>query len=947
MRIILAGLLAVFAARALAGVTPQIQRAVNAATFEVVLAKPASDPLTYEKPLPLDLIPYQQRTDKYQPVGTAFAVGPDAYVTAAHVLEAAVDSQYGSPALRAADGRVYPIDSIEKFSADEDFAVFTLAGAPPAASLTVSRVPQLDDPVFAVGTALGEGVVIRDGLFTSETPEDQDGRWKWIRFSAAASPGNSGGPLLDASGNVIGIVIAKSPNENLNYALPIGIALDARKKALFDRRFLTGLPFLQGSKVYTLKDQFALPLPWGAFERAYQEVIRRHGEEARAQLLATYSASMFPRGSGSDAILYSIVSPMPAPGLIVQQENGEWTLDQPAFATTDLAGNGQVSVATIAGATLLRLERANDAADDAFYGDSKAFMDVALKGLVIRRLVGSDPVRVTSLGPAMSDTAWTDRYGRHWQQRVWAVPYLDSYLVALLLPTPDGYTGLLQYSRSSSLGEIKAGLTLLANQVNLAYEGTLPQWTAFLRRRALLPQALARLSLQQAPVWALHAPRFEMSVPGALVELDSNSRLRLAMTYEAQGAQPTWSIAGAWWYQNSEERNYVALWRQPRPSAGARRELQDAYSDMQKRLSPYDGQPVRVSAAAITLTSVVQAAGTQAGTASADVLYGLAIGLEGDMSILNISAKQGLARASVHILEHGIGADVAMAAPPPDMRSRMQSQLESHIEQYRQMMAVYDTIYGADIRGRRLSQDISDYITTAFRKAVLTSDAASEGAATPGSGGGDYEKFAAGLSARVQALQNYWKLVPAVMHNRDLWPSFLAHNDMPADTAHEPSVLAAEAALRQELAGSDPNPNWARLAATLRDAYVAERDRLVGLRAARATATLQPRNTPCPLSATLTSGRGAPALQPLTSPLADFYPILMRRFGIEGVVILRIRIDTSGCVSARTVIGSSGSDELDQAALRWIETASYLPAERDRHAVPYVGNQAVNFSLAD
>lgn len=270
MRIILVGLMAAFVARAQADVTPQIERAVRAATFEVVLRKPTGDPLSYEKPLPFDLIPYQQRTDKYQPVGTAFAVGPDTYVTAAHVLEAAVDSQYGNPALRAADGKVYPIASIEKFSADEDFAVFTLAGAPSAARLTLSRTPQLNEPVFAVGTALGEGVVIRDGLFTSETPEDQDGRWKWIRFSAAASPGNSGGPLLDALGNVIGIVIAKSPNENLNYALPIGIALDAPRKALFDRRFLAALPFMQGSKVYTLKDDFALPLSWTAFEHAYQ-----------------------------------------------------------------------------------------------------------------------------------------------------------------------------------------------------------------------------------------------------------------------------------------------------------------------------------------------------------------------------------------------------------------------------------------------------------------------------------------------------------------------------------------------------------------------------------------------------------------------------------------------------------------------------------------------------
>lgn len=35
-------------------VTPELQRAVRQATFEVVLKKPTSDSLKYEKPLPLE-----------------------------------------------------------------------------------------------------------------------------------------------------------------------------------------------------------------------------------------------------------------------------------------------------------------------------------------------------------------------------------------------------------------------------------------------------------------------------------------------------------------------------------------------------------------------------------------------------------------------------------------------------------------------------------------------------------------------------------------------------------------------------------------------------------------------------------------------------------------------------------------------------------------------------
>jgi len=103
-----------------AALTPELQKTLRAATFEVVMKKPGKDPVTYEKPLPLDLIPYIERNDAYRSMGTAFALGSNTYVTGAHVIEAAIGSQYGPPALRRSDGRVFEIDKILRFSAYED-----------------------------------------------------------------------------------------------------------------------------------------------------------------------------------------------------------------------------------------------------------------------------------------------------------------------------------------------------------------------------------------------------------------------------------------------------------------------------------------------------------------------------------------------------------------------------------------------------------------------------------------------------------------------------------------------------------------------------------------------------------------------------------------------------------------------------------------------------------
>ena len=79
-----------FCAGALAApLEPDIQRQVREATFEVVVPKPAEESIRYDKPWH-ELLPYQMRADKYVSVGTAFAIGDHQFVTAMHVLIAAM-----------------------------------------------------------------------------------------------------------------------------------------------------------------------------------------------------------------------------------------------------------------------------------------------------------------------------------------------------------------------------------------------------------------------------------------------------------------------------------------------------------------------------------------------------------------------------------------------------------------------------------------------------------------------------------------------------------------------------------------------------------------------------------------------------------------------------------------------------------------------------------------
>ncbi len=571
--------------------SPELQQAVRAATFEVVLRKASSDPLSYEKPLPLELIPYVIRSDNYWSIGTAFAIGPVTFVSASHVLLTAVGSQFGSPALRDGEGHVYPVDKVLKFSGHEDFIVFTVTGAPAVAPLPTSTEHTIDDVVFAAGNALGEGVVIRDGLLTSETPEDQDGRWKWLRFSAAASPGNSGGPLLDASGHVIGVVEAKSPNENLNYALPIARVLDADGSAgRVDLRYSTKLPNARAAQVATLKADFPLPKSFTDFAQAYLALRLRAVQHDMQQVQDSLAEQLFPKGKS--ARLLSTVYDSALPAFVQQDQDDVWdALAADGQSEQELPGHGLVATGSSLGVEVFRVRRANGASDAQFYGDSRAFMDLLLQGLKLPRQVGDQQIRITSLGPAQHQSVREDHYGRRWQVGEWPLAYTDAYVLCYALPVPEGYVGMVQLVQSGQLESWHEQLNYLSNQVLVNYSGTLPQWRGFLARTALRARIFDQIKLEIDDAHAVHyeSAQLGLQLPTDLLPSSADSELELHTAYTLHGGKLEWGVGGLYLYKDHDRHQYVGIERHPRPAEDSGKDLLDTWQRMSTRGAGFDG----------------------------------------------------------------------------------------------------------------------------------------------------------------------------------------------------------------------------------------------------------------------------------------------------------------------------------------------------------------------
>lgn len=158
-------------------------------------------------------------------VGTGVIINADGQIlTARHVIEGAETIE-----VTFADGTVAK-GKIESETPETDSAILSTDRSPEViVPAVLSGGGRVGDEVFAVGHPLGlvnsmsAGVI--SGLGRSIPLDDEVTLHQLIQFDAAANPGNSGGPLLNRNGQVIGIVTALANPTDQNFFVGIGFAV--------------------------------------------------------------------------------------------------------------------------------------------------------------------------------------------------------------------------------------------------------------------------------------------------------------------------------------------------------------------------------------------------------------------------------------------------------------------------------------------------------------------------------------------------------------------------------------------------------------------------------------------------------------------------------------------------------------------------------------------------
>ncbi len=153
------------------------------------------------------------RTDVGQ--GTGFIISDNGYiVTNAHVL-------VGGREIKAItyEQEIMSADFIG-YNPDLDISLLKISGNYDELKLTDSDNVQIGEKVIAIGNPLGLQFSVSQGIVSAIHRPGPSGLEAYIQTDAALNPGNSGGPLINKQGKVIGINNFKiGGGESLGFAL--------------------------------------------------------------------------------------------------------------------------------------------------------------------------------------------------------------------------------------------------------------------------------------------------------------------------------------------------------------------------------------------------------------------------------------------------------------------------------------------------------------------------------------------------------------------------------------------------------------------------------------------------------------------------------------------------------------------------------------------------------
>jgi serine protease Do len=204
-------------------------------------------------------------TREAQSLGSGFVISADGYVvTNNHVITADGQGEVESITVTMTDGTDYPAKLIGRDAAS-DLAVLKISSSKPFPFVKFgdSRKARVGDWVIAIGNPFGLGGTVTQGIISAVYRNTGSGSAydRYLQTDASINRGNSGGPMFDMQGNVIGINNAIfSPTGG---SVGIGFAIPAETAAPIVDKLIKGQAIERGYlgvRIQPLSDDLAASL---------------------------------------------------------------------------------------------------------------------------------------------------------------------------------------------------------------------------------------------------------------------------------------------------------------------------------------------------------------------------------------------------------------------------------------------------------------------------------------------------------------------------------------------------------------------------------------------------------------------------------------------------------------------------------------------------------------
>ena len=571
----------------------KLLRLVENAVFEVVLEKPVEDPTVYEKELNWEMVPYAIRNDKYHSIGTAFAISGTELITAFHVINLGFESMvYDRYFVRDSKGNVYEIDQVNGGSNEKDYLVFTVKGKTFDDFFQFEQNYKTGDPVLSIGNALGEGVVVRNGLVLGTVPEEDSGRWNLLKSSADVNPGNSGGPLVTPDGKVIALVSAL--RENILYSVPAEVILNDTRSALSYRQKFRFSHLVLSNKLNSIFETSApLPDAYTSLRRAIRGDYQTYYDISMSALFE--EAPEYLTGENNTYLLASSVSSMLPEVSFVDPNDNNWKLSDFKFKTYTLEGDGRLYHTSASDINFFKIKKPLSVSLQKASADPKYIMDLILQNMRTERtLWGGDKYRILSYGDPDSTGHYRDALGRIWITAYWTIGFEDEVEIMYILPQPNGPTIVTTKQDSTYLKEYGWDLRKICDHLYTAYHGSFGEWNDFIKLYDYTPDFLKDMRFE----WASEGQSFSVSNGALSISADNqvlgwsdNSELFFAPSWYKRNSKPELGLRKVILNRDQRGKEFVVFYRHIKPEPELGTAAMENWNDLAIEKFPFDGNP--------------------------------------------------------------------------------------------------------------------------------------------------------------------------------------------------------------------------------------------------------------------------------------------------------------------------------------------------------------------